>query len=69
MPRLYLGMRYLAWAWLIVLGGLIIPPTGVIACTICSNLAAFIVGILTMVLGAAGLVTEIRGLHPMRPEH
>jgi hypothetical protein len=60
--------RYLAWAWEIIVGGLIITPGGVwcIKCGQVINAAGYIgdpavmlVGVVAIILGVVGLATEI----------
>lgn len=49
--------RVLAWAWLIVIGGLMFTPGG-IDCIKCGPLFESILGIVSIVLGAAGLAFD-----------
>jgi hypothetical protein len=60
-------VRYLAWAWIIIVGGLLITPGGVwcIACGAVINqpgyvgqTAVMILGIGAIVLGLVGIATE-----------
>ena len=63
-------VRYLAWAWFIIIGGLIITPKG-IWCIACGQVltqpgyigqtATMILGIGAIVLGLVGIATEGRG--------
>ena len=60
-------IRYLAWVWIIIVGGLIITPKGIF-CIVCGQVitqpgtigqtATMILGIGAIVLGLIGLVTE-----------
>ena len=61
------GIRYLAWAWMIILGALLITPGGVwcIACGQVINQQGYIgqtgvmiAGIGAIVLGLVGIATE-----------
>lgn len=62
-------VRYLAWAWFIIVGGLIITPKG-IWCIACGQVitqpgyigqtATMILGIGAIVLGLIGIATEGR---------
>lgn len=62
-------IRYLAWAWIIVVGGLMITPKGVV-CIACGqtitepgyigDTARMILAIGAIVLGLVGIVTEGR---------
>jgi hypothetical protein len=51
----------LAWAWLIILGGLMITPGGV-TCIKCGPALTSIIGIVSVVLGAAALVINRRAI-------
>ena len=62
-------VRYLAWAWMIIVGGLLITPGGIwcIACGQVVNAPGFIgetavkvVAVVTIVLGLVGIVTDGR---------
>lgn len=60
-------IRYLAWAWMIIVGGLLITPGG-IWCIACGTVitqpgyigqtAVMILGIGSIVLGLVGIATE-----------
>jgi hypothetical protein len=60
-------LRYLAWVWIIIVGGLIITPKGIF-CIVCGQVITqpgyigqtptMILGIGAIVLGLLGLVTE-----------
>jgi hypothetical protein len=60
-------IRYLAWIWIIIVGGLIITPKGIF-CIVCGQVitqpgsigqtGTMVVGIVAIVLGLVGLVTE-----------
>jgi hypothetical protein len=59
-------VRYLAWAWLIVIGGLVVTPGGVlcIACGVALDNPGYIgrpatvfVGVVSIVLGIIGIAT------------
>jgi hypothetical protein len=59
--------RVLAWAWMIIVGGLLITPGGVF-CIACGrnspgyigDPAVLVLGVVSLVLGAVGLVGAIR---------
>jgi hypothetical protein len=62
-------VRYLAWAWIIIVGGLIITPGGVwcIACGQVVNAPGYIgqtavtvIGAIAIVFGLVGIATEGR---------
>ena len=53
-------VRYIAWAWLIIVGVLMITPRGVV-CIACGSALNVVLAILSIVLGAVGLYGEIRG--------
>ena len=50
----------LAWAWIIIVGGLMITPGG-ISCIRCGATLSLVIGIVSIVLGLAGLVGTLRG--------
>lgn len=50
----------LAWAWIIIVGGLMITPGG-ITCIRCGPTGTLLIGIISIVLGLAGLVGAVRG--------
>jgi hypothetical protein len=53
-------VRYLAWAWIIIVGVLMITPGGV-QCIACGATLNVILAIVSIVLGAVGLYSEFRG--------
>jgi hypothetical protein len=56
-------IRYLAWAWLIIIGGIIIVPIGppiCIACGIALTPIDYVLGIVSIVLGVLGFISESR---------
>ena len=50
----------LAWAWIIIVGGLMITPGG-ISCPGCGRTLSLFIGIVSIVLGLAGLVGTLKG--------
>lgn len=52
--------RQLAWAWLIIIGGLMIYPGG-IQCIVCGPLVTQIMGVISVVIGVMGFATARRG--------
>jgi hypothetical protein len=55
-------VRYLAWAWMILIGGLLIfLPHGPVICIACGGLSSLIPGVITAVLGIAGLAVARSG--------
>jgi hypothetical protein len=59
--------RVLAWAWMIIVGGLLITPGGVmcIACGVNSkgyigDTAVLVLGAVSIVLGLVGIVSGVR---------
>jgi hypothetical protein len=57
MPRILI---VLAWAWVIALGtGIILTPRGPI-CTVCGPGFNVAIAVITVVIGALGLVTTLR---------
>jgi hypothetical protein len=50
----------LAWAWIIIVGGLMITPGG-ISCIRCGPTLNLFIAILSIVLGLAGLVGTLKG--------
>jgi hypothetical protein len=49
-------IRYVAWAWMIIIGGLLIfLPNGPIICIVCGGWSTLIPGVITAVLGIAGI--------------
>jgi hypothetical protein len=53
-------VRYIAWAWIIIVGVLMITPNGV-QCIACGATLNLILAVLSIVLGAVGIYSEIRG--------
>jgi hypothetical protein len=53
-------VRYLAWAWIIIIGGLMITPGGV-QCIACGRLLNIGLAVVSIVLGAIGLYSEYQG--------
>lgn len=47
----------LAWAWVIIVGGLMITPGG-IECIACGRFGTIAIGVISVVLGAAAIVTN-----------
>jgi hypothetical protein len=54
MPNLTTLFRTLAWAWVIVIGGLMITPGG-IDCTTCGPLLTRFMGVISILIGISGL--------------
>ena len=52
--------RELAWAWIIIVGGLMIAPGG-IECIACGPLISKILGVISVAIGVAGFVLGRRG--------
>jgi len=52
--------QILAWAWIIVIGVLIITPGGV-ACTACVNSFGQAIAVISILFGAFGMFTSLRG--------
>ena len=52
--------RELAWAWIIIVGGLMITPGG-IECIACGPLISKVLGVISVVIGVAGFVLGRRG--------
>lgn len=52
--------RELAWAWLIIVGGLMIIPGGIV-CIVCGPLFSKVLGVITAVIGGMGFVLGRRG--------
>ncbi len=52
--------RQLAWAWLIIIGGLMIYPGG-ISCIVCGSLLSNIMGVISIAIGGMGFATAGRG--------
>jgi hypothetical protein len=56
MPKIII---VLAWAWIIIVGGLMITPGG-ISCIRCGPSLNLVLAIVSIVLGVAGLVGTLR---------
>ena len=54
MPNLTTLFRTLAWAWIIVIGGLMITPGG-INCIVCGHLLTKFMGVISILIGISGL--------------
>jgi hypothetical protein len=52
-----IAIRYLAWAWLIIIGGLMFTPGGV-SCIACGAALNSVLAAVSIVLGVAGFVSE-----------
>ena len=52
--------RELAWAWIIIVGGLMITPGG-IECIACGPLISKVLGVISVAIGVAGFVLGRRG--------
>lgn len=50
-------IRYAIWAWIIIIGGLMITPGG-IDCIVCGPRLTVLLGILSIILGVTGIVSE-----------
>jgi hypothetical protein len=53
-------VRVLAWAWIIIIGGLMITPGGV-SCIVCGRTLTLGLAVVSIVLGAIGLYGELKG--------
>jgi len=53
----------LAWAWIIIVGGLMITPGG-ISCIRCGPTLSLLIAVVSIVLGLVGLVATLRGQAP-----
>lgn len=51
--------RALAWAWIIIIGGLMITPGG-ISCIACGVTGTQVFGVINILIGAVGLVATFR---------
>ena len=49
----------LAWAWLIVIGGLMITPGGV-SCPRCGPILTRVLGVVSIVLGVLGILSRVQ---------
>jgi hypothetical protein len=49
----------LAWAWLIIIGGLMITPDG-IYCIVCGPLISKLIGIISILIGVSGFAVSLR---------
>jgi hypothetical protein len=59
MANLTKFFRPLAWAWIIILGGLMITPGG-INCIVCGLLLTRLIGIISILIGISGLAVSFR---------
>ena len=57
MPKIII---VLAWAWIIIVGGLMITPGG-ISCLRCGASLKLVIAIVSIVLGLAGLIGTLKG--------
>ena len=48
--------RELAWAWIIIVGGLMIIPGEIIVCIACGPVLTKIIGLISIAIGIAGFV-------------
>jgi hypothetical protein len=56
-------IRYLAWAWLIIIGVIIIVPIGPPICIACGATLTtmdYVLGVISLILGVLGFITEFR---------
>ncbi len=49
--------RASAWAWVIIIGGLMITPGG-IECIACGPIGSKVIGVISVILGAGAFVTN-----------
>ena len=49
----------LAWAWIIIVGGLMITPGG-IECIVCGPVVTKLIGVISVAIGIAGFVINQR---------
>ena len=49
----------LAWAWLIIIGGLMITPGG-IYCIVCGPIISRVIGVISILIGVAGFAVSLR---------
>ncbi len=56
--------RELAWAWIIIVGGLMITPGGIV-CIACGPLLTIILGVISIAIGIAGFVVGRRSSNPI----
>ncbi|GET38485.1 hypothetical protein [Microseira wollei] len=49
----------LAWAWLIIIGGLMITPGG-IDCIVCGPVISRVIGVISILIGVSGFVVSLR---------
>ncbi len=50
--------RYFAWAWIIIIGALMITPIGVVGCIKCSLTLTNILAIVSIAAGIGGIASE-----------
>ena len=55
----YLGP--ITWAWLIIIGGLMITPDGIV-CIACGVFFSKLIGVVSVVIGAAGFIANRQSL-------
>jgi len=55
----FIAPIYLAWAWIIVIGGLMITPGG-IGCPACGPIWTNVIGVVSITVGVAGIVSNYR---------
>jgi hypothetical protein len=48
----------LTYVWIIIIGGLIIYPGGIIECLLCGRVGNILIGVISVALGIAGLVSS-----------
>jgi len=56
--------RELAWAWIIIVGGLMITPEG-IECIQCGPLLTRVLGVISIAIGIAGFALRQTSSNPM----
>jgi hypothetical protein len=49
----------LAWAWIIVIGGLMITPGGIF-CIVCGPIINNLIGIVSILIGVSGFAVSLR---------
>jgi len=57
--------REFAWAWLIIFGGVMIIPGGIIVCIACGPLLTTVIGVISVAIGTAGFVVGRGSSNPM----
>lgn len=48
-----------AWAWIIIIGGLMLTPDGKWTCIVCGETLSFVLPIVTLGVGVFGLVSSV----------